>query len=272
MFEKYCHLCGIDIKKEMIGFCKKTVISNIDISRIWKMKNLRKDRLAILASVLLFMMPVQAFAHLGEGETVIQSRYVNGDIVFATDPRVGLWSQSFHYDITTEWGHEVSVRSLNNGTHIFFLLSWPDSSGYGKKYDGAEITFENEETNSEDHLDWNSGNGIVNDKVISRAEWSNGQWHLLLGRTTSLENGIEFSPGTREESFIKFLVWDGSNGESIENVDAEKLTHFDFIMLPYIDTYPKDVYVWSAILAAGSVVFLVIEQRLYRKRNEVKFG
>lgn len=232
---------------------------------------MRKDHLVVFVSVLLFMIPVQAFAHLGTGETIIQSRYIKGDITFTTDTRVGVWSQSFHYDMATEWEHKISVRTLNNGTHVFFLLSWPDSSGPdSKKYDGAEITFENEETNSEDHLVWNSGNKIIDNKAISEAKWSDGQWYLLLGRSTSLENGIEFSSGIREEGFIKFIVWNGSNGESIENIDAEKLTHFDFIMLPYIDTYPKDAYVWSTILVTGAVVFLVVEQRLYKNRNEVR--
>lgn len=232
---------------------------------------MRKDHLVIFSSVFLLLVPLQAFAHLGEGETVIQSRYVKGDIIFTTDPRIGVWSQSFHYDITSEWEHKISVRTLNNGTHIFFLLSWPDSSGPdGKNYDGAEVTFENEETNSEDHLSWSSGNDIVNDKIIPKAKWSDGQWYLLFGRSTSLENGIKFSPGTREEGFVKFVAWDGSKGESIQNIDAEKLTHFDFIMLPYIDTYPKDAYVWSAILVAGTVTFLVVEQKLYKNRKEVK--
>lgn len=232
---------------------------------------MKKTHLLIFSSALLLIVPLQAFAHLGEGETVIQSRYVKEDITFTTDPRVGMWSQSFHYDITTEWEHNISVRTLNNGTHIFFLVSWPNSSGPdGKNYDGAKVTFENEETNSEDHLSWSSGNYMVNDKAISKAKWSDGQWYLLLGRSTSLENGIKFSPGTREEGFIKFVVWDGSKGESVENIDAEKLPRFDFIMLPYIDTYPKDAYVWSAILVAGTATFLVVEQRLYKNRTEVK--
>lgn len=229
---------------------------------------MKKYHLVIFLSGFLLIIPLQAFAHLGEVDTVIQSRYVKGNIAFTTDPRVGMWSQSFNYDITTEWEHKISVRTLNNGTHIFFLLSWPDSSGSDdKNYDGAEITFEKEETNSEDHLSWNSGNEAVNEKIIQKAKWNDGQWNLLLGRNTTLENGIEFSQGTREEGFIKFVVWDGAKGESVEKIDAEKLEYFDFIMLPYINTYPKDGYVWSAILVTGATTFLVVEQRIYKKKG-----
>lgn len=81
-------------------------------------------------------------------------------------------------------------------------------------------------------------------------------------------SSISFQSGIREEGFVKFVVWDGSKGESFNLVNDELLPHNDFILLPEINVYPKDVYIWSGGLAAGAVLFLFVEQRLYRDINK----
>lgn len=237
----------------------------------------------------------------GENELVILSRFIPGDIVLSADPKLGQWDESFENNVRSPWGHNISIRTLNNGTHIFFLLSWHDSTivppmkNLGAKdkvletaaaaIDGSAIIFERpieraldqEKSNSgiegepreelKDTWQW-STNSSTTAGIITRAEEHNGNWNVVIGRDIQHKNdngnSISFQTGVREENFIKFLVWDGSRGESFTKVNDETLPHYDFILLPEINIYPKDVYIWSGVLAAGAVLFLFVEQRLYQ--------
>ena len=107
--------------------------------------------------------------------------------------------------------------------------------------------------------------------VITKAQWDNGSWNVVIGRQINPKNdnesSISFQTGIREEDFVKFVVWDGSKGESFNQLNDELLPHYDFILLPEINVYPKDVYIWSGGLAAGALLFLFVEQRLYTNTN-----
>jgi hypothetical protein len=104
----------------------------------------------ILALYVTVLLPVQAYAHVEEGEEaeelLILSRYVKSDVELIIDPESEQWEQSFENDVESIWGHEIFVKALNNGTHVFFLLSWFDptraAEGMVTEADGAALIFE----------------------------------------------------------------------------------------------------------------------------------
>jgi hypothetical protein len=232
----------------------------------------------------------------GENEPLILSRFIPWHIDISADPTLPQWKGSFESNVGSPWGHDVSVRTINNGSHIFFLLSWDDptllpigtETKVQKGTDGSAIIFErsverplNQEQSNlgvegkpgeeiKDSWNW-STKSPTSAGIITKAEEHNGNWNVVMGREiqgkSKNESSISFQPGVREEGFVKFVVWDGSKGESLERINDETLTHYDFILLPEINIYPKDVYIWSAVLVAGAVLFLFVEQKLYKARN-----
>lgn len=232
----------------------------------------------------------------GQNESLVLSRFIPGRIDLSADPTLPQWKGSFENNVISTWGHELSVRTINNGSHIFFLLSWADptivtmgrEAKLQKGTDGSAIIFERpvERPLSQDQSNlapqgepaeeikeswyW-STNSPPSSDIITKAEEHNGNWNVVFGREilgkSQNETSISFEPGVREEGFVKFAVWDGSKAESFEQINDEILPHYDFILLPEINIYPKDVYIWSAVLIAGAVLFLFVEQRLYKVRN-----
>ena len=232
----------------------------------------------------------------GENETLILSRFIPGHIDLSADPTLAQWKGSFENNVISPWGHELSVRTINNGSHIFFLLSWDDptivptgtEAKLQKGTDGSAIIFErpierplNQEQSNlrvqgkpgeeiKDTWYW-STKSPTSAGLITQTEEHNGKWNVVFGREiqgkNQNESSISFEPGVREEGFVKFAAWDGSKGESLEQINHETLTHYDFILLPEINTYPKDVFIWSAVLVASAVLFLFVEQRLYKVHN-----
>lgn len=268
-----------------------------------------------VVTALFYTPNFQAYAHVGEDgegaeEQLVLSRYVKGNIDISADPESEQWKQSTENIVESEWQHNVQVMSLNNGTHIFFLLTWDDATqateGPGGVADGAAILFETVQTvedgnngqqealmaEPEQQPSENEGSTVQEEggekqelwywstnpqesnilntgSVLAKSEWGHDHWNVLMGRRIIADDGstITFRQGVQEEGFVKFVVWDGDKGESFEQIDEEGLTHFDFVMLPEIDVYPKDVYVWSGALVAGTVLFFVTEQRLYKRRK-----
>jgi len=261
-----------------------------------------KISLALIALSVLILLPIQAYTHVEEEgeeaeEILILSRYMKGNIEFVTDPESEQWEESFEKDIESMWEHEISIKTLNNGTHVFFLLSWYDPTKVAEdlveEADGASIIFEitkAEEREEKEHEEeaetkaeeatveevedvwyWSTSKieDLRNEGIITKAEWGDEQWNVLIGRQISLdtEDIVSFKTGVREEGFVKFVVWDGAKGESFEQIEDEELLHADFILLPEIDVYPKDVYVWSGILGAGAILFVFLETRLHRLKE-----
>ena len=110
---------------------------------------------------------------------------------------------------------------------------------------------------------------MIGDNVITKAEWADDQWNVLLAREIGISeiDDVMFLPGIKQEGLLKFLVWDGSKSESFEDVDVEELEHIDFILLPEIDIYPKDAFVWSALLIAGAISFVFVERKLHTQKE-----
>lgn len=244
-------------------------------------KNMYHDLFYILIIASIISIPLQVFAHEDESseETLILSRYIDGNIELSIQSEQ--WGQSFEKDFDSIWDHDISVKSLNNGTNVYFLLSWEDSTRGNniEKSDGAMIVFESSSDNIQEHEEieknettnemwiWETNNSNTSSDTILDSMWDNQKWSVLFGRSvlTSEQDKIIFESGIKNEDFIEMAVWDGSAGESFEQIDD--LPHADFILLPEIDTYPKDVFVWSALLVAGSVSFLFVERKLHYKKE-----
>ena len=290
-------------------------------------------KLSIITIIVLFLFPSllyimgMVYAHVEkEGtrptEEIVVSKYTKGSIDLSTNPESKQWKESSsEIDIQSMGGHTISVNSLNNGTYLFFLLSWNDNTqnaaNNNNRIDGAAVIFELPKkeaatrtfvANNSDHNKqqdqhgvqqyntmtvkdgnniwlWNTYtsnvNNLSNKEVTTKAEWKNSQWHVLIGRsisslgstssTTNNNSEISFRKGILEKDFIKFAVWDGAKGETIDQVlsanENDKLPHEDFILLPSLNTHPQDVYVWSAILIVGVVLFVMLEKRLHKNRS-----
>jgi len=252
-----------------------------------RLKSLSIIKISISFSFVVFFifLPVNTvYGHEDEngvGESPILSRYIGGNIELSTNS--GQWEKSFEKDFDSIWDHDISVKSLNNGTNVFFLLSWVDpTKDDGEIKDGAMIVFESKLEKVQEHEEieiMENGDGIneVWNWDVSKTDnssgrvldssWENQKWTVLFGRSvlTSEQNKIMFESGIKQEDFIKIAVWDGSMNESFEQID--NLPHADFILLPRIDTYPKDVFVWSALLVVGAVSFLFVERKLHFKKE-----
>lgn len=239
----------------------------------------------IVLIVSVILVPLQVFGHGGEEDldekTLILSRFVDGDIELSTQSEQ--WEQSFEKDFDSMWDHDISVKSLNNGTNVYFLLSWEDSTKEVnvEKNDGAIIIFESISENISEHeiediensdeinevWSWDASTSDESSSVILDSKWEDQKWSVLFGRSvlTSEQDKIIFESGIKKEDFIGMAVWDGSAGESFEQIGD--LPHADFILLPEIDTYPKDVFVWSGLLVVGAVSFIFVERKLHYKKE-----
>ena len=198
-------------------------------------------------------------------ESWIIVRYVQGDITI--DRENERWRQAIEIDLESSFDHELDVLALNNGTDIFFLLSWDDSTqSTGRRIefsDGVAIRFEGEEENP---WVWSTGRiDIMHDpQVFSNAEWTDGKWFVTIGRRLMAEEGVKLSVSMEFHDFIAFAVWDGAEGEALEQI-GDDIKHSDFIILPYIEVQPKDVFFWAALIIFGAVSFLGVELRLQRR-------
>jgi len=102
-------------------------------------------RCLFFGAMLIILIPLQAYAHEGEEEEIIVlSRFVGEDIAQEVDPDLEQWEQSYQVEIESGWEYEIFVKSINNGTHIFFLLSWDDTTMdiESKDGDGAAVILE----------------------------------------------------------------------------------------------------------------------------------
>ena len=275
-------------------------------------------------------------AHVGEKEhgegksemhAVVLSKHKDGNIELTADPMDKQWRElSSQIDIDSLYGHKISVNSLNNLTHVFFLLSWNDSTKgyhigalreinnhtiYNTNTDGAKIVFEPHQEEAQttsiatkDDVQNRSNNIALSDKknnsgsvwywdslsptslsvdkegVITKAQWKNNQWHVIIGKrildgvhNTQSNNTTTYSlfkPGILQKGLLKFVVWDSAEGESLnktininDNKDDKLLQAADFILLPTLNIYPKDVYLWSGILIIGVIFFVLLEIKLH---------
>ena len=77
----------------------------------------------------------------------------------------------------------------------------------------------------------------------------------------------EIEMGEQTKVFLKVAVWDGDKNQSFDSLDKNSIPELQLLVLPEINSFPKDIYVWSAILAIGTGSFLIAE---IKKHQEVE--
>ena len=236
-----------------------------------------KKTLALLLSIVTIVLLPLAYSDGIEGEKTkwILASYFDGPLKLDTEESELQWQGTYEAEI--EWTEErhIEVFTVNNGTHVYFLLVWKDGTGPsslgGDAGDGVAIIFEKAgKDGSDDVWYWSTKTvpELASNGILNIGEWTDGEWSVVIGRRLSQENGATLNVGEAREDLVKIGVWDGAKGESFETVEKEETEHYNFVALPYIDTQPKDVFVWSGILIAGAVVFGALEVRRHKRSDK----
>ncbi|HEX9319788.1 MAG TPA: hypothetical protein VF884_12720, partial [Nitrososphaeraceae archaeon] len=136
--------CGLSTPNNEVRFMRLWIHSNLFISKR-RIAITRRTAPVILIVHILFLSfvlslahPTEVFAHGGKvstmggemnqagEESLIISKYIEGPVIMKANPELDQWKQSFETHIKSMWRHDIAVRTINNGTHIFFLISWYD--------------------------------------------------------------------------------------------------------------------------------------------------
>ncbi len=231
------------------------------------MKILRVGLLVILVALSWSMAGNIVMAHEGKGWLVVP--HFTGDLKLETDHFASQWSSGREVQVATARGQEISAVALNNGTHIYFHLRSPDPTQ--DRNDGIAVFFEGAGVNeSDDVWLWSTNSSLDGGAgVVAAARWSDGYWNVALGRSlaASAEGTANLTVGESKEGFVKFAAWDGARGESFENIDSDSLVHLNLYILPFIDYYPRDSFVWLPLLGLGLLLFTYKELKVGARRK-----
>jgi len=214
-----------------------------------------------------------AFAHEAEEETWFIVPYYSGDLRLETDHFAVQWNGGRELVFESAWEHEISMVALNNGTHVYFHVRWADPTNSPDENDGVAIYFEGAGIDGSDSLwVWSSNSSQTSGAgVAASAMWKDDFWNVAFGRTLAApsEGNANLRVGESKEDFLKVAVWDGTQGQSLEQIDSETIPHLNVDILPYLDYYPRDSFVWLTILGIGLVAFTYKELKLigWRKKE-----
>ncbi len=100
------------------------------------MKLFRSATLILLTVLLLPGVTGFVNAHIEAGEAWLVVLYFSGDLKLETSHFAAQWSSGRDVDIMSAWNHSISMVALNNGTHIYFHVRWPDSTVGSTEEDG----------------------------------------------------------------------------------------------------------------------------------------
>jgi len=232
-----------------------------------------------------------------EREDLILSRFSSDDLKLVTDDESEQWLNSYETEIDSSWDHEIEIKSLNNGHDLFFLISWvDDTNSVNQNFDGLSLILETKEIEKsmtfkieedeeyeeeyETHNDttdiqttineetwvWQTDNSTSPD-IFVNAEWIHDKWNVVVKRELIVDEIGEIKMGEQTKVFLKVAVWDGNKNQSFDSLDKDNIPELELLVLPEINSFPKDIYVWSAILAIGTGSFLISE---IKKHQEVE--
>ena len=233
------------------------------------MKTVHAGLLVLLAAFSLFSTSSLAMAHEGEGWLVID--HFTGDLKLETNHFASQWSSGREVDAASPGGQEISAVALNNGTHVYFHVRSPDQTQ--DQNDGIAVFFEGAGVDgSDDVWLWSTNSSLdFGAGVAAAALWSDGYWNVALGRslTAPAEGTANLTVGESEEGFVKFASWDGAQGQSLDEIDPDSLVHLNLYILPFIDYYPRDSFLWLPILGLGLLFFTYKELKTsgWRKKD-----
>ena len=218
----------------------------------------------------------------------ILSKYSSENLTLVTDNESEQWENSFESEIDSIWSHEIEIKSLNDGNDLYFLISWEDDTKSDDNPDGVVFFLETKKivkpmilkeehdeeeihvipetqvTVNEEMWKWES-DGTESDNILVNAEWKNNRWNVALEKKMIVDKLGEIKMGETTEAFLKVAVWDGNQNQSFVNIEEEDIPELRLVVLPEINSTPKDIYVWSAILAVGTGSFLIVEIRKHQR-------
>jgi len=230
-----------------------------------------------------------------EREDLILSRFSSDDLKLVTDDESEQWANSYETEIDSSWDHDIEIKSLNNGHDLFFLISWEDDTpSVDATLDGLSLILETKEIvkpmtfrveedeegeeEYETHNDTTDIQTTVNEEtwvwqaddstspnIFVNAEWIHDKWNVVVKRELIVDEIGEIEMGEQTKVFLKAAVWDGNKNQSFDSLDKNSIPELQLLVLPEINSYPKDIYVWSAILAVGTGSFLISEIKKHRK-------
>lgn len=210
-----------------------------------------------------------------------------------TDSESEQWENSLENEIDSLWGHEIEIKSLNNGHDLFFLISWEDDTKsldanpdgllllletkeieMTKLFEEIEDEEDKEEYETVDTTDtqvtvdeetwmWQS-DGTTSPEIFVNSEWEDNKWNVVIEKKSIVDEIGEIEMGKKTEVFLKVVVWDGAKNQSFDNQE-EIIPEFELLVLPEINSQPRDIYVWSAILAIGTGSFIISEIKKHQK-------
>ncbi len=234
------------------------------------MKNYRILLLVLLAGLSLVTIPGLVSAH-GESREWLIVPYFSGNLQLETDHFAAQWNSGREALLNSTWNSEISIVGLNNGTHLYFHIRWLDRTYSSTEEDGLAIFFEGASVNgTDDYWLWSTNSQLMSaGGVHSAAVWKEDYWNVAIGRSLAApsSSSVGLSVGESRDGFLKVAVWDGSEGQSLAQIDPETIPHLGLYILPYIDFYPKDGFIWLSILGVGLVVFSYKELKLSSWRN-----
>ncbi len=230
-----------------------------------------------------------------EGNDLILSRFSSDGLKLVTDSESEQWQNSFENENDSTWDHEIKIKSLNNGHDIFFLISWEDDTKsveknpdglsliletkkteklmtfkveedekYKEEYETHEDTTGTEVSTNEESWIWQA-DGTTSNEIFANAEWINGKWNVAIERKLIVDEIGDIEIGQKTESFLKIAVWDGEKNQSFDILETKDIPELKLAALPEINSYPKDVYVWSGIIVVGTGSFLIAEVKKHQK-------
>jgi DMSO reductase family type II enzyme heme b subunit len=251
--------------------------------------------------IFMILLPLlNSYAGEGDIGTMVTSKFISGEI--SDDPNSPLWDQvqSAQFPLFSQVRFEprwfdgkvrsISVRSINNGDKIAFLLEWEDKTedkqGDGPK-DGVALEFpvgkEKAHFSHASRMEqlpggkvnlwhWKADSTGIKDMnaeglgtlavqqqqdVTGKGVWSSNKWKVVFLRRleNSDVNDAQLQP--YEYKDMAFAIWDGSNGEQ----GAQKTVSSWYYL--QVEAPPnRMIYAYSliAIVVAGLFEFGLIRR------------
>lgn len=231
-----------------------------------KIKTCQMLVLLLLPTLLLLTVTSLVTAHVGEGEEWLLVPYFSGDLRLERSHFAPQWDTGREVDVKSAGGQEISMVALNNGTHIYYHVRWADRTYSRTEDDGVAIYFEGAGINGSDSVwVWSASSSLNSGAGVQTAAlWKDDYWNVVFGRTLAApaEGTANLTVSESKEGFVKVAAWDGSEGQSFSQIDPETLPHLNLYILPYIDYYPKESFVWLPILGLGLLVFTYKELKV----------
>ena len=225
--------------------------------------------LAVTLSFLLIAIPLNSdvSAHEGEGAIWIVSHYDPGPLAFHPIASLPQWEGARMVTVEQPNGVEARVMSINNGTYMLLLVQRDLNASIGKA--GVAVRFVGDNANGS-LVTWAWAGGVslnITSSGQSIAAVSGQVLTVVFGsRTAAIGSGLGLSIGKPYDDFVQLVTWD--DGSSPGSIGFQNVTAAGLELVPYMDHYPKEPLVYSAVFLAAGFGFVALEMRRYGTRSD----